>query len=147
MKKIFIFLLVIIAIGCTDKKERHIYKACKEIISKTRANEIDNFTPYLMVTEDTLCHDSIIYKVTFEICQNGETNIFFTDYKIIDDIYVLLLQKNKEKHLITPIMKEELYNWGGGINFETSFYFLKLSQSTFKYTITEVPWWEWDLWK
>lgn len=143
MKNLILFFgVVILAIGCDNREERHIYKACKEIICKTRANEIDNFTPYLMVTEDTLCNDTITYKVTFEICQNGDTNIFFTNYKIIDDIYVLLLQKNQEKHLITSIMREELYNWGGGINLETSSYILKLSPSTFKYNIIEVPWWE-----
>ncbi|MCD7941509.1 MAG: hypothetical protein LUH50_16475 [Bacteroides intestinalis] len=140
MKKsvcIIISLLSILCAGCIEKEEKIIKDSCKNIIQKLDLKNLsNNITPCLIAIEKESSKDSVCYQIYSELYQRGVKPIEYTDYFMVNDIYVFILQKKKQVYTISKEIQEELYNWGGGgWILETPYYILTINRTNYSYKL------------
>ena len=136
-KVIYLYLLIsVMVVSCSDSIDNSIKDVCKQIISETSLNEWEHMNPYLRIIEENKTKDSIYYSITIEIYTDFKENIEYTKRYKIDDVYVLMLNKNAPKHKFLFTEKEEMYTFDGkGWQLDFPYYKLRINRLNYDYCL------------
>lgn len=137
IKIIFFFLLILIWVtSCSNSLDNSIKDACKQIICETNLNEWEYMTPYLRIEEKELTKDSIYYLITIELFTDLKQSLEYTKFYEVDDINILILDKDTSKHKFLSKEKKDLYTYDGN-NWQLDFpsYKLRINKLNFDYNL------------